>query len=136
MDLAVVHADEQLLAIDKPPGWIVIPGRGEPERTLQQEAAERYGRIWVVHRLDRGTSGVLLFARTAAAHRAVNLAFDGHQVSKRYLALVRGTPPAWATLEAPLAPARRGRMRLAPADDPRGKPASTEVRLLESFAGG
>ena len=126
-------ADDALLAVDKPPGRIVIPGRGPPERTLLEEAQAAFGRLWVVHRLDRGTSGVLLFARSAAAHRALNMAFEARQVEKRYLALVRGTPPAEARLDTPIAHGRKGRMRAAAPGDRRGKPSATRVRLVEAF---
>jgi tRNA pseudouridine32 synthase/23S rRNA pseudouridine746 synthase len=76
---------------------------------------------------------VLLLARTAAAHRALNLQFDRGEPRKRYLALVVGTPPATLAVDAAVAPARRGRMRPAPPGDPRGKPARTVFRLLEAF---
>jgi tRNA pseudouridine32 synthase/23S rRNA pseudouridine746 synthase len=134
--LSILYADEHVVAVDKPAGRLVIPGRGaSSERTVQAEASDELGRLWVVHRLDRGTSGVLVFARTAAAHRALNLAFDRRQVSKRYLALVRGTPAAEARIDVPIAPSRRGRMRPARTGDARAKPASTVVRLLESSPG-
>jgi tRNA pseudouridine32 synthase/23S rRNA pseudouridine746 synthase len=133
MTIAVLHADEHLLAVDKPAGWLVIPGRGAPEPTLLDEAQQAYGRLWVVHRLDRGTSGVLLFARTAAAHRTLNLAFDRREIEKRYLAIVRGAPPPEARLDAPIAPARRGRMRPGRPGDPRAKEAATWVRVVEAF---
>ena len=131
--MRILHQDPHLLAVDKPAGRLVIPGRGAPERTLREEAEALAGRVWVIHRLDRGTSGVLLFARTAAAHRALNLAFDRQAVSKRYLAIVRGAPPAEQRVAAPLAPARRGRMRPARPGDPRAKAAATYLKLLESF---
>ena len=131
--LSVLYRDEHLLAIDKPAGRLTIPGRDLAERTLRQEAEEAFGRIFVVHRLDRGTSGVLLFARSADAHRTLNLAFDRHEVVKRYLAIVCGTPPAEARLEVPIAPGRRGRMRPGTLDDGRSKAASTSVRLLRAF---
>lgn len=130
--LAVLHQDEALLAVDKAPGRLVIPGRGEATGpSLQEEAALRFGRLYVVHRLDRGTSGVLLFARTAEAHRAVNLAFDRHQVEKRYLAVVRGPLADALRVEVALAPARRGRMRPARPGDPHAKAAATSFRVLE-----
>ena len=129
--LEVLHEDADLVAVAKPPGRLVIPGRGPAEATVQEEAQQALGRLWVVHRLDRGTSGVLLFARSAAAHRAVNLAFDRHQVWKRYLALVRGPLPATLRVEVPIAPGRRGRMRAVPAGGPRARPAITALRVLE-----
>jgi tRNA pseudouridine32 synthase/23S rRNA pseudouridine746 synthase len=134
LGLAILYSDPHLVAVDKPAGRLVIPGRGAcPEPTIQAEASEQFGRLWVVHRLDRGTSGVLVFARTAAAHRALNLAFDRRQVAKRYLALVRGVPPGEARIDVAIAPSRRGRMRPARAGDARAKPALTVVRLLESL---
>jgi tRNA pseudouridine32 synthase/23S rRNA pseudouridine746 synthase len=129
----VLLEDAHLLAVDKPPGRLVIPGRGTDERSLREELEEVHGRLWVVHRLDRGTSGVLLFARTAEAHRALNLAFDRGEPRKRYLALVRGVPPVERRIDLAVAPARRGRMRPARPGDPRGKQAATLVRRLEVF---
>jgi tRNA pseudouridine32 synthase/23S rRNA pseudouridine746 synthase len=131
--IAVLHEDAQLLAVDKPAGRLVIPGRGRGEQSLVEELSATHGRLWVVHRLDRGTSGVLLFARSAEAHRAVNMAFDRGEPRKRYLALVRGAPPAEARVEVAIAPARRGRMRPASPGDPRGKPSATTFRLVEAF---
>jgi len=132
--IPVLHADADVLAVDKPAGRIVIPGRSTAEPSLREELEAAHGRLWVVHRLDRGTTGVLLFARTAAAHRALNLAFDRGEPRKRYLALVRGDPPPELRLDAPLVPARRGRMRAAAPGDPRAKAALTVVRTLERFA--
>ncbi len=132
--VAVLLADDQLLAVDKPAGRLVIPGRGTDEPSLREELEAAHGRLWVVHRLDRGTSGVLVFARTAGAHRTLNLAFERGEPAKRYLAIVRGVPPAEARIELPIAPARRGRMRPARRGDPRGKPSATRIRLVEAFA--
>jgi tRNA pseudouridine32 synthase / 23S rRNA pseudouridine746 synthase len=131
--VAILLEDAHLVAVDKPAGRLVIPGRGAPELALREELEERLGRLWVVHRLDRGTSGVLVLARTAEAHRALNLSFDRREVEKRYLAIVRGAPPDEARLDAPIAPARRGRMRPARPGDPRGKEAATRVRVLERY---
>ena len=131
--LAVLFCDEHLVAIDKPAGRLTIPGRGPEERTVREDVQDALGPIWVVHRLDRGTSGVLVFARSAQAHRVLNLAFDRHEVAKRYLALVKGQPPTSARIEVPLVPARRGRMRAARLGDPRPKAASTTVQLLSAF---
>ncbi|BDG06703.1 RluA family pseudouridine synthase [Anaeromyxobacter oryzae] len=130
---AVLHEDGYVLAVDKPPGRLVIPGRQGGEPSLREELEASHGRLWVVHRLDRGTSGVLVFARTAEAHRTLNLAFDRGEPRKRYLALVRGSPPPERRIDVPIAPARRGRMRPARSGDPRGKPSATVVRLVETF---
>lgn len=129
----VLWEDREVLAVDKPAGRLVIPGRGTEERSLREELEALHGRLWIVHRLDRGTSGVLLFARTAEAHRALNLAFDRGEPRKRYLALVRGAPIGERRISLAIAPARRGRMRPARPGDPRGKAAATVVRPLEAF---
>lgn len=124
-----------LLAVDKPPGVLVVPGRrtdGAP--SLREQLEESLGQpLWVVHRLDRETSGVLLFALDAASHRAACLAFEHGRVRKTYLALV--APPLEKPLlvEAALVPARRSRMRLAQ-DGEAGKAARTRLRPLESYA--
>jgi tRNA pseudouridine32 synthase / 23S rRNA pseudouridine746 synthase len=131
--IAILHEDAHLLAIDKPAGRLVIPGRQAGEPSLREELQATHGALWVVHRLDRGTTGVLVFARSAAAHRSLNLAFDRGEPRKRYLALVRGAPPPERRIDVAIAPARRGRMRPAPPGDPRGKPSVTTVRLVEAF---
>jgi tRNA pseudouridine32 synthase/23S rRNA pseudouridine746 synthase len=130
----ILLQDLQILAVDKPAGRLVIPGRGRDELSLAEELSSLHGRLWVVHRLDRGTSGALVFARTAEAHRALNLAFDRGEPRKRYLALVSGAAPPELRVDVPIAPARRGRMRPARPGDARGKPSGTLFKLLEAFA--
>jgi len=133
--LAAVLLDEGgLLAVDKPAGVPVIPGRTQDgPLPLQQQLERALGkRLWVVHRLDRDTSGVLLFATTAAAHRALSMAFEAGRIHKRYLALVRGTLAAPLDVDAPLVPARRSRMRVARAGED-GKPARTLVRPVQQL---
>jgi tRNA pseudouridine32 synthase/23S rRNA pseudouridine746 synthase len=125
--------DEAVLAVDKPAGRLVIPGRVAGEPSLREELETRHGPLWVVHRLDRGTSGVLLFARTAAAHRHLNLQFERGEPRKAYLALVTGRPPDLFERDEGVAPARKGRMKPVPPGDPRGKPARTAFRVLERF---
>jgi tRNA pseudouridine32 synthase/23S rRNA pseudouridine746 synthase len=133
--LSILHSDAALLAVDKPAGQLVIPGRGPPEPTVLEAAQAEHGRLWVVHRLDRGTTGVLLFARDAATHAALNLAFDSRRVNKRYVAVVAGAPPDEQRIEVPIAAARRGRMRPGRPGDARVKAAATYVRVLERFPG-
>jgi tRNA pseudouridine32 synthase/23S rRNA pseudouridine746 synthase len=129
----VLREDAHLLAVNKPAGRLVIPGRGRDEPSLVEELSAVHGRLWVIHRLDRGTTGVLVFARSAAAHRTLNLAFDRGEPRKRYLALVVGEPPAELRVDVGLVPARRGRTRPARAGDPRAKASATVFSLLEAF---
>ena len=132
MTLAVLHADAHLAVVDKPPGRIVVPGRSTPEVTVRQEAEALLGPLWVVHRLDRGTSGALLLARTADVHRSLCALFEAHAVSKRYLALVRGAVASELRIDVPVAPGRKGKMR-AGAGLPGARPSTTFVRPLVSF---
>lgn len=132
MSLQVLLADEHLAAVDKPPGRIVVPGRGVAERTVRQEAEEVLGPLWVVHRLDRGTSGVLVLARSAGAHRRLCALFERHEVSKRYLALVRGQVAGEFRIDVPVGPGRKGRMR-AGEGVAGGRASTTFVRAVVSF---
>jgi RluA family pseudouridine synthase len=130
--LAVLLADAHLAAVAKPPGRIVVPGRGAPERTVREEAEALLGPLWVVHRLDRGTSGVLLLARSADVHRSLCALFERHEVSKRYLAIVRGEVKIDLRIDVPVAPGRKGRMR-AGEGLPGARPSTTFVRPVLSF---
>ncbi len=133
--IAVLWRDEQLLAINKPPGLRTLPDGYDPDAPHVRRALEgEYGRLWIVHRLDKETSGVLLLARSAAAHRQLNGQFDAHTPRKVYHALAAGAPP-WEqfTFDAPLKPDGDRRHRTLP--HPQGKAALTHVRVLERFAG-
>jgi tRNA pseudouridine32 synthase/23S rRNA pseudouridine746 synthase/23S rRNA pseudouridine955/2504/2580 synthase len=125
-----------LLVVDKPAGVPVIPGRTAdgPPPLQQQLEQTRQRKLWVVHRLDRDTSGVLLFATTPEMHRAASMAFEEGTVHKRYLALVRGVGFAPQEVTAALVPARRSRMRVAREGED-GKAARTRFRPLQPLAG-
>ena len=132
--IAVLWSGDGLVAVDKPAGVPVIPGRSESgAQPLRAQLETQLGRpLWVVHRLDRDTSGVLLFAFDAVTHRAASLAFEQGRADKRYLALV--SPPLAEPLrvDAALVPARRARMRVAGQGEA-GKPAVTELAPVETF---
>ncbi|HEY3452191.1 MAG TPA: RluA family pseudouridine synthase [Myxococcales bacterium] len=133
----ILYEDKALLAVDKPAGSLVVRGReGEAEPSLVDLlSAERKEKLFIVHRMDRGTSGVLLFARDPASHRALNQAFEAGRVSKRYLALVRGVPAIEElTVDVALVPARRGKSRPA-AKGEQGKASKTVFKVLERFEG-
>ncbi|MEA2277490.1 MAG: rRNA synthase [Solirubrobacteraceae bacterium] len=124
---ALPYRDEHLLVVDKPAGVVVHPARGHRTGTLAQalagvaaggEEAERAG---IVHRLDRDTSGLLVVARGEAVHRALRAALQARAITREYLALVEGRPPArTGTIDAPLGRDRRVRTRVSTdTDDPR-----------------
>jgi len=132
----VLYEDDDVLAVAKPPGVVVVPARNEePERSLRRRLElERGEPLWVVHRLDRDTSGVVVFARNADAHRALSLAFERREARKTYLAVVRGAPPAeHGTIGTPLHPARRGKTRPAEPGEPGALPALTEYDLVRRW---
>lgn len=141
-DLRILHEDSDLVALDKPAGLTVHPGAGRTTGTLAHHLLARYpemagvggpGRPGIVHRLDQGTSGVLVVARTAAAYHRLSRAFAAREVDKRYLAVVYGEPPAEGWIDAPIGrhPLRRKEMAVRPD----GRPARTGFRTLESRGG-
>lgn len=126
---------EGIVAVAKPPGEPVIPARGEaPEACLQRRFERQLGRrLWVVHRIDRDASGVVLFATNAAAHRALSVAFEQRRVAKSYRAFTAGWPePPSGRLELALHAARKGKTRPAAAGEP-GQKALTEYATLATW---
>jgi RluA family pseudouridine synthase len=132
----VIFTDESLLVINKPSGLLVIPDGYDP--TLPHVAgvlASRFGPLWIVHRLDRETSGVLVLARNTEAHRSLNTQFETHQAVKAYHALVAGNP-VWQENEVRLPLRTDGDRRHRTVVDRRhGKQAVTRFQVLESFRG-
>ncbi|MBL0309432.1 MAG: RluA family pseudouridine synthase [Bacteroidetes bacterium] len=87
----IIYEDDELLVVNKPPGITVIPDRIHTEReTLQSVLQKNHGRLFVVHRIDRNTSGVLCFAKNEVAHKNLSLQFQNHSVQKLYKAIVQG----------------------------------------------
>jgi tRNA pseudouridine65 synthase len=105
--LRLLHLDDEIAAIDKPCGLLVHPSAldAHEERNALRLLREQLGGapLWPLHRLDKATSGVLLFARRLDTARAWRAAFDSGAVRKRYLALVRGWPPPAGEIDHPLA---------------------------------
>jgi RluA family pseudouridine synthase len=132
----VLHEDEHLIVIGKPAGLLVIPDRYDRSIPNLHDLLVADGEAaWVVHRLDRETSGVIVFGRTAEAHADLNAQFEGREVRKRYLALCRGGANDEAgTIDLPLAhhPRIDGRMVV---DRAHGKESVTDYRIVERFAG-
>ncbi|RPI84822.1 MAG: RluA family pseudouridine synthase [Chloroflexi bacterium] len=130
----VLHMDEFILAINKPAGLLSLPDGYDPELPHLAPLFEPvYGQLWMVHRLDQDTSGVVLMARTAEAHRHLNEQFSNREVEKTYHTVVAGSP-AWKELRVtqPLLidADRKHRTVVHPQ---KGKPAATRLRTLESY---
>jgi tRNA pseudouridine32 synthase/23S rRNA pseudouridine746 synthase len=132
MDVTICHADADLVVVDKASGDAVIPARGEPaEHSLVRRLEAQLGaRLWVVHRIDRGTSGVVVFARSAEAHRGLCRAFEQRRVDKEYVAFTAGVPePEAGRIELALHGARRGKSRPATEHEPGAREAATDYRV-------
>lgn len=126
-----LYEDRDLVAADKPAGLLAVPGRGEGGRDClaARVAADVPGAL-VVHRLDQATSGVMVFARGAAAQRALSMAFAARRVEKRYEAVVLGLVAGDAgTIDLPLSTDWPNRPRQQ-VDHARGKPSQTRWRVL------
>lgn len=121
-----------LVAIEKPAGLLVIPGRTPEDQVCARDLlAKQLGqRVWVCHRIDRDTSGIVLFALDADAHRAASMAFEKGEVKKRYLALVEGVVAGPLDIDRPMTEARKGKMRVLFPGEEGGKPARTRVLPL------
>jgi 23S rRNA pseudouridine1911/1915/1917 synthase len=138
----LVFADYRLVAINKPSGLSLATSRATSETAVERllSALPRVDReawgleadgLWLVHRLDVGTSGLVLLARDPQTHRALTQAITGRRIEKTYLALVWGTPrPRAGELDGPLGPDRSDRRRMRVAVD--GKPARSGYTVLAS----
>jgi len=145
--LDILYEDEDLVAVSKPAGMTVHAGAGRREGTLVNALLGRFERLskvggemrpGIVHRLDRLTSGVLLAAKTDAAHRELARQFAARTVRKTYVALVQGKFPAgpgrWTRLEMPIRRDRRHRVKMT-ARARQGRSALTEFRVIEQGSG-
>jgi len=137
--LEIVHEDAALLVINKPPGLVVHPGAGNRSGTLVNALLHHdpdlagLPRAGLVHRLDKDTSGLLVVARTTAAHAALVKALAARAIRREYLALVRGNVVAGERIEAPIGRHPRARTKMAVVE--RGRPAVTHTRVVERFRG-
>jgi RluA family pseudouridine synthase len=131
-----IFIDEHILVLDKPAGLPVLPdGWAKDAPYLVKMLEAEYGRVWIVHRLDKSTSGVIVFARNAEAHRSLNIQFEKHEVKKVYHALVEGSPK-WNehTARHPLR-ANVGHKHRTAVDNRSGKPSATNFRVMKRFDG-
>lgn len=136
MPTSTLFERDDLIVVNKPAGVTVIPARGEaPADCLSALlSAERGERLWVVHRIDRETSGALVLARTAAAHRLLSEAFEERRVEKQYLAFCAGLPPAArGVITAPLLRLSGGGCRVGTEAEGAQK-ATTGYRLVARWA--
>jgi RluA family pseudouridine synthase len=132
--MEILYADSNILVVNKPSGLATVPGSWEEDSTSLLEVLEAdYDRLWVVHRLDKVTSGLVVFARNPEAHRLLSMQFERHETHKLYHAIVDGVP-AWEehTARHPLR-INVGHSHRTIVDNAKGKPSETAFHVLERF---
>lgn len=131
--LELLYQDDDIVVVNKPPGLLSIPDRFRKDLPHVRGLLERrFGRVYIVHRLDKDTSGVLLVARTQEAHRALCLQFEYRRVEKVYHAVLAGIVERdHVEVDFPLLPDPRRPGRMIPSA--RGKEARTTLRVLQRF---
>lgn len=130
LDFAVLHRDDHVLAVAKPRGLPTMAAGGFHTHTLQWQVHRRFPAAVAVHRLGRGTSGLVLFARSAAARRGLPRAWAAGAVVRRYRALVVGRAAERFTIDVPIGLVSHGALGRVHAASPTGKSARTHVRTL------
>jgi tRNA pseudouridine32 synthase / 23S rRNA pseudouridine746 synthase len=132
--MEVLYIDDNILVVNKPSGLATVPGSWEENAASLLEVLEAdYDRLWVVHRLDKVTSGLVVFARNPEAHRLLSMQFERHETHKLYHAIVAGVP-AWDdhTARHPLR-LNVGHTHRTIVDNAKGKPSETAFHVLERF---
>lgn len=132
MKLDIIKETEDFVAINKPSGLLSIPDRVQSAYSLKDMLKDKYGNIYTVHRIDKETSGVIVFAKNETAHKYLSEAFQGRNVVKIYTGIVLGTPENLSgEIEEPIAenPSKKGSMMV----HKKGKPSLTTYEVVESF---
>ena len=135
--IEIIYADESCIVVNKPSGLLSIPDGYEPSTPfLGAILARGFGKVWIVHRLDRESSGVMVVARTVFAHREINLQFEHRQIQKTYHALIIGVPD-WESIDVdiPLRVNGDRKHRTVPSQLT-GKPAKTHFSIIKRYANG
>jgi 23S rRNA pseudouridine955/2504/2580 synthase/23S rRNA pseudouridine1911/1915/1917 synthase len=131
-NIDIIFENEAFVAVNKPAGMLSIPDRTQSEVSLKDLLIEKYGSIFTVHRLDKETSGIILFAKNEDTHKYLSKAFEERSVEKYYLGLVYGVPAQESgTIDAPIMehPVQKGLMVV----HTKGKPSVTDYELQENF---
>lgn len=132
MQLSIIFENDQFVAVNKPSGLLSIPDRLGQEVSLKDILKEKYGNIYTVHRLDRDTSGIIVFAKDEETHKQLSQLFEGREMEKYYVGLVYGNMMTEAgSIDAPIMehPGKATRMMT----HAKGKISLTDYQVLESF---
>ncbi|MDQ2752385.1 MAG: RluA family pseudouridine synthase [Bacteroidota bacterium] len=128
----IIYQNDEWIAINKPAGMLSIPDRKQTEASLKDILIKEFGAIYTVHRLDKETSGVIVFAKTEESHKQLSQLFEKRDVTKIYNGLVHGIPhPLSGTVDVPVIEhfSKNGKMMTSA----KGKPAVTGYETLKSF---
>ena len=131
-NIEIIFENEQFVAVNKPAGMLSIPDRTQSEVSLKDILIEKYGSIFTVHRLDKETSGIILFAKDEATHKFLSKAFEERSVEKYYMGLVYGVPSQKSgTIDGPIMEhsVQKGLMIV----HTKGKPSVTDYEVQESY---
>ena len=137
LPLKIIYKDQDIVIIDKPAGLVVHPGSGNPDSTLANAILHYFPenqfliRAGIVHRLDKGTTGLLVVARSEVARQRLIKDLESRIIKRQYLALVYGVPIAGRTLDSSIGRHPRDRCRMAVSN--KGKPAVTHFRLEKHY---
>ena len=130
----ILYSDEAIIVLDKPAGFSVLPDGWEKDSTyLVKMLEEQFGKIFIVHRLDKTTSGVMVFARTAEAHRNLNIQFETHEAKKIYRAIAEGNPNWNEKIAKHPLRVNVGHKHRTMVDDKNGKPSETRFKILKRY---
>lgn len=131
--LSLIFENEDFIAINKEAGMLTIPDRhDETQASLYKILNQKYGKIFIVHRLDRDTSGLILFAKNETAHKYFSQLFEQRNIEKKYLGIVRGSMPERnGSINEPIGehPVKKGVMTISK----KGKASLTNYEMLEDF---
>ena len=129
--LNIVFENDDFVAIDKPSGLLTIPDREQSEKSLKEILINKFGTIFTVHRLDKETSGLVIFAKNEASHKYFSRLFEERKIEKYYLGLVHGSPEnKTGSIDGPIAehPVNKGMMTI----HRNGKPSLTTYEVIEA----
>lgn len=128
----VIFENDDFIVINKPPGLLSIPDREGKEISLKKILQEKYDEIFTIHRLDKGTSGLIVFAKNELSHKFLSQQFENRETKKIYLGLIIGSPEnKKGTIDSPIMehPVKKGTMVV----NRKGKESLTAYEVLESF---
>lgn len=138
MSIEIIKDFGDLIAVYKPAGWLTIPGRGNKEsipvlsnllgKQLRGETTKSKNDLFIIHRLDEGTSGIVLFARTSSTHKEFSQKFENGEIKKTYITLIEGALEN-QIIDAPIfkIPSKK----IKSVVDPKGKPSRTVIKTLK-----